>query len=169
MQLPPFWQGLGAQSSMSAKPWQDKKKYVMEAFGLQFLLLRVYPMLSISVEHPWTMIFDAGSNSNRGTFSNSILFILIFLIAYHRGNDFYQQISNYDKAKPIWPITILAGYFITHMPLSGTVILTLASGVGDLFHYSNLIIEQDIKSPPKFLHKRHLTWSSLDLTLMHLR
>ena len=63
--------------------------------------------------------------------------------------------------------TILAGDLNAHMPSLGYSEYNFRGReVEDLFNSSNLILEQDINSPPTLLHKRHLTWSRPDLTLI---
>ena len=63
--------------------------------------------------------------------------------------------------------TILAGDFNAHMPLLGYNDYNFRGReVEDLFNSTNLILEQDMDSPPTLLHKRHLTWSRPDLTLI---
>ena len=63
--------------------------------------------------------------------------------------------------------TILAGDFNAHMPSLGYSEYNFRGReVEDLFNSSNLILEQDINSPPTLFHRRHLTWSRPDLTLI---
>ena len=57
--------------------------------------------------------------------------------------------------------TIVAGDLNAHMPSLGYSDYNFRGReVEDLFNSSNLILEQDINSPPTLLHKRHLTWSN---------
>ena len=63
--------------------------------------------------------------------------------------------------------TIIAGDLNAHMPSLGYSDYNFRGReVEDLFNSSNLILEQDMNSPPTLLHKRHLTWSRPDLTLI---
>ena len=64
-------------------------------------------------------------------------------------------------------LRIIAGDLNAHMPSLGYSDYNFRGReVEDLFNSSNLILEQDMNSPPTLLHKRHLTWSRPDLTLI---
>ena len=63
--------------------------------------------------------------------------------------------------------TILAGDFNAHLPLLGYASYNFRGReVEDIFNSTNLILEQDMNSAPTLLHKRHLTTSRPDLTLI---
>ena len=63
--------------------------------------------------------------------------------------------------------TILAGDFNAHLPSLGYKDYNFRGReVEDLLNSTNLILEQDINSTPTLLHKRHLTTSRPDLSLV---
>ena len=63
--------------------------------------------------------------------------------------------------------TILAGDFNAHTPSLGYPVYNQRGReVEDLCNSSNLILQQDMHSKPTLLHRRHLTASRPDLTIL---
>ena len=63
--------------------------------------------------------------------------------------------------------SIIAGDLNAHMPILGYADYNFRGReVEDLLNSSNLVLEQDMDSTPTLLHKRHLTTSRPDLTII---
>ena len=82
----------------------------------------------------------------------------------------YWPNSSFSKlpfAESTYKKTILAGDFNAHLPSIGYNDYNYrGKEVEDILNSSNLILEQDMNSTPTLLHRRHLTTSRPDLTIV---